>query len=248
MWIFGSAWLWVIAAGLVILAVAISATIARHLASPVVHVDKSNPKTPQVRLRQIVVPLTAVFVLALCLTLSGIYLLDSVPPSQPQTVGETLRDVGVALFGGLVVGAVVAVVQREFDRQLASRMANEDTQLTIDLTLVTQSVLDGIDLSGLDLTRHYLANKSLQHAQLGECNLAGSILRNSNLSDANLTGADLTGADLTSANLSRADLIGADLSGADLSNVRLNGIEFDETTRWPDGFDPSSIPKSPPDE
>src|SRR5438874_1608558 len=85
-------------------------------------------------------------------------------------------------------------------------------------------------------------------------NLAGALLLHSYLPAVRLVGTDLTGAKLTganlvvtnfsSANLTRADLTGACLMGADLRTAKLAGTIFthalyDQTTRWPTGFDPA---------
>ena len=55
--------------------------------------------------------------------------------------------------------------------------------------------------------------------------------------------ADLRGALLDDADLDEAFLVGAQLEGADLrsarlENARLRSCRFDETTRWPEAFDP----------
>jgi hypothetical protein len=70
-------------------------------------------------------------------------------------------------------------------------------------------------------------------AELHGVNLRGARLYHAVLFRANLAGADLTGADLRNAELS-----GADLRGANLTSTQLFGINYDEETRWPEGFDP----------
>lgn len=44
--------------------------------------------------------------------------------------------------------------------------------------------------------------------------------------------------DRTEVDLRDSDLRGADLSGAVCSDVRLDGARWDDTTRWPAGFEP----------
>ena len=187
--------------------------------------------------RTVLVLASLVFIVGLALTLVGIHLINSVPPWDTQVVGETLRDAGISVFGGLIVGFVVATVQRHFDAELAARTSEEEARRTIDLTLVTQQTLDGIDLSGVHLENRYLANKSFIHARFGDAFLNNSVLRHSNLSESDLTGADLTGADLREANMRNADLTGATLTSADLQGVTdLSTAIWDESTTWPHGF------------
>ena len=64
----------------------------------------------------------------------------------------------------------------------------------------------------------------------------GNILVDADLSDINFEGIDLSGANLRYADLTRANLRGADLRGANLSGVFFDGIEYDENTKWPQGF------------
>lgn len=68
--------------------------------------------------------------------------------------------------------------------------------------------------------------------------LSHTNLRNGNLNQASLWHVRLYGADLTGANLARADLRGADFSGALLHGADLTAARADDTTWWPDGFDP----------
>ena len=63
------------------------------------------------------------------------------------------------------------------------------------------------------------------------------------LSDRNLRNIDLSEADLSKATLTEAVLVGANLAGADLTGANLTGANLtmakaDETTIWPEGFDP----------
>ena len=56
----------------------------------------------------------------------------------------------------------------------------------------------------------------------------GASLREASLVEADLTDADFTGADLT----------GADLTGSMLVGARFHAARWDDTTRWPEGFEP----------
>ena len=92
-------------------------------------------------------------------------------------------------------------------------------------------------------------NAHLEYADLRKVDLFGADLRSADLSythlaAVNLRGADLEGADLTNADLTNADLRNsilksANLWNANLWNADLQGAEYNQQTRWPDGFDPA---------
>ncbi len=93
----------------------------------------------------------------------------------------------------------------------------------------------------------------LIHANLSNARMSGADLCRARLIGANLSGADLSKADLMGANLCKADLSGANLSesrlifsylmgtnlsGANLHKADLKEAKYDQTTIWPEGFDP----------
>jgi len=94
------------------------------------------------------------------------------------------------------------------------------------------------------------SNANLQHADFSSANLSNTKFINANLSYANLSDtisetANYTGANLSNANLQYARFYGANFSGAnlqnvDLSTVRFNRVEYDDSTKFPEGFDPKS--------
>jgi WD40 repeat protein len=91
-----------------------------------------------------------------------------------------------------------------------------------------------IDLSGIDLTWAVLSDADFKGS-----NLQGAILTGATLHRVDFGG----GVNLTFADLSRAEMVGADLTGvnfegANLEGVNLSGVRFDETTRFPKGFQP----------
>lgn len=98
---------------------------------------------------------------------------------------------------------------------------------------LTDAVLRGTSLARANLQDAYLSRANLQDANLGSADLRGAFLANANLRNAFLGDASLQGA-----NLQDADLRGADLRGANLRRADLNESIFDETTHWPNGFDP----------
>lgn len=94
------------------------------------------------------------------------------------------------------------------------------------------------------------SNANLQNADFSNANLTKTKFINANLSYANLSNtisetANYSGANLSNANLQYAKFYGANFSGAnleniDLSTVRFNRVEYDDSTKFPEGFDPKS--------
>src|SRR5262249_4978151 len=71
-----------------------------------------------------------------------------------------------------------------------------------------------------------------------EANFAGANLREANLQAALFNDASLKDADLTQADFRYAMLRGTDLRGAKLDEAMLDGVQYDESTRLPQGFVP----------
>jgi len=106
-----------------------------------------------------------------------------------------------------------------------------------------QVALDVVSTIELDENRHlqlYLAD--LRHAMLYERNLRRADLRLVKLQSADLRAANLTGAHLEGANLIGAVLLGADLTGAFTENTIMAGTQWNDETKWPDGFNPPAKP------
>lgn len=104
----------------------------------------------------------------------------------------------------------------------------------------TDAQYDEVNLDEADLSGVNLSNSNLSCGSMIRANLNGANLSNTDLSDANLTEANLKGANLNGANLNHAYLYSADLENTDLRGVALDYVEYDETTKFPGGFDPSS--------
>jgi len=110
---------------------------------------------------------------------------------------------------------------------------------------------------GLDLSGANLREAKFRNASLSGINLTGADLRNADLTGAVLFMADLTNADLRMATLGlrahgRLTLSGTDIRGADLSELEYSehsvhwpwrGVIYDNTTKWPPGFDPNVLAK-----
>lgn len=108
---------------------------------------------------------------------------------------------------------------------------------------LSQSFLIGADLRRADLTGVWFVRAVLIRAQLYQADLRSTVLWQARLDEADLratdlTAADLTGARLDSARLDLADLRGADFSRTDLANATFRGAVADDTTIWPEAFDP----------
>ncbi|MGR6920065.1 pentapeptide repeat-containing protein [[Actinomadura] parvosata] len=111
---------------------------------------------------------------------------------------------------------------------------------------LSESTLVGVDLTRADLTGARLAGAILPDAVLYQADLRDAVLTGVIAEGADLRATDLSKADLRKANLRGArldysDLRGATLRGAVLTGASLKRVVFDESTVWPDGFDPSSI-------
>lgn len=106
----------------------------------------------------------------------------------------------------------------------------------------------GANLVGASLRASNLTGANLLAANLRDANLSAANLRSANLRDADLrdvdlqwassVGADLRDADLRGADLLWSKLVGADLQGAKLEGCSLRHTNYDNTTHWPEGFNP----------
>jgi uncharacterized protein YjbI with pentapeptide repeats len=96
-------------------------------------------------------------------------------------------------------------------------------------------------LRGRSFARSNLYWAILADSDLSGCNFQGADLRGANLRGANLAGANLRDADLGLDALGGATRVqGADFSGAQLHGCKLEGAQYDDSTRFPAGFDPVS--------
>jgi hypothetical protein len=181
------------------------------------------------------------------LTLIGVAAIDeSAEPPKPytSTIAQTSRDLGIAVFGGGVVGGVFAAVQWITEEERSRRDAVRDQGLALALTLSTQRDLTGIDLQGLNLDDRYLAGKDFSDARLGDTQMRRVNLGQAKLIRADLTGANLQGAVLMGADLTDADLTGANLTGANLKATTFENVGYDDSTTWPADFSPPMLPRT----
>jgi hypothetical protein len=95
----------------------------------------------------------------------------------------------------------------------------------------------GAQLSGVSLVWVELTGVNFEGADLSHANLSGA-----NLSESNLSGStNLTFTDLSRADLRNTNLKGTRLEGANLEGIQLEGAVYDETTKFPLGFDPIRV-------
>ncbi len=117
--------------------------------------------------------------------------------------------------------------------------------------------LYGADLAGTDLTRADLRGTILLFADLSNADMEGANVEwayynrytfwPDDFTPERAFGpfADLRGLDLRDSGLYHADLHGVKLHGADLrrldlSNTNMTSVSYDDETKWPRGFDPST--------
>ncbi len=101
--------------------------------------------------------------------------------------------------------------------------------------------LTNADLSGVSFRAAVLVDAVLRQADLRDAVLVGAYASNADLRATDLSMADLRQAHLDHSRLNRADLRGADLTGADLAHADLTGAVVDDTTVWPEGFEPHGV-------
>jgi uncharacterized protein YjbI with pentapeptide repeats len=103
------------------------------------------------------------------------------------------------------------------------------------------------DLGYASMVKTNLFGANLEGASLAGADLTGADLRDAILNSAMLSNADLSGADLSFAEVRWATFDGANLTGANLSELFLldtafDGVCFDDSTVWPEGFqEPISV-------
>lgn len=101
------------------------------------------------------------------------------------------------------------------------------TNATLTRGSFIEADLCGADFTGAEMTKFCARNADLTGAKLPGVVLKGGRLVGAKFVDADLSGADLTG----------ADLCGTDFTGANLTGTVLAELVFDQTTKWPDGFE-----------
>lgn len=105
---------------------------------------------------------------------------------------------------------------------------------------LSHSKLDWAYLPSADLRRVNFSRASLHGANLSGANLCGANFEKTSMMGVNLEGADLADAYFCGAYLPGARLQEADLRFAILEDVKLRYARYDETTLWPEGFDPKA--------
>lgn len=113
--------------------------------------------------------------------------------------------------------------------------------------------LDGANLCHADLTGAYVVTATLRDAVLPGANLTRAYFSYAVLTGANFSSGPKEFCDATFVgppNLTETDLCSSNLAGADLkaasslTSAKLSHIHYDETTKWPERFQPP--PSQPP--
>ena len=91
------------------------------------------------------------------------------------------------------------------------------------------------------LENSHLSYSIFEKCNLTESNLQGINLSDAKFIYCNLRGANLRGANLRRANLQGTNLQGADLTGADLTGAVLTFITYDRYTKFPSNFDKTRL-------
>lgn len=149
------------------------------------------------------------------------------------TPGQNVAtDLGNALLGGLIVSAVLIVMQlaqQRRDEHSAAELRRQSERSTMLLILGLERDLSRVDLSDLDLSWFSLRGRDLSRSRSRRCclfrsNLERCDLTRGELNDADLTNAFLRGAILREAHLHRATLDHARMQEVDLSDAELFGV------------------------
>jgi uncharacterized protein YjbI with pentapeptide repeats len=143
---------------------------------------------------------------------------------------------GAKLTGAHMRGAHL----RSADLSKADLTAADIREANLGSVDLSNGVLNSARLSNTDLNNARLDRASGSNAMLDGANLYGGSLRYARFRSANFKGASLRASDLTQADLAGADLTGADLTDASLVGTTLKGARYDDTTRFPSGFDRAS--------
>ena len=122
--------------------------------------------------------------------------------------------------------------------------------------LIEAKALNGLVLSGEDLRGARFPYKELRGANFSDSDLTGATFQGSDLRAALFVGANLTstrffesdlrGVDFSGAVLRETQLLQARLEGADLSLAKIEAdsdfrATYDQTTKWPAGFNPDDV-------
>lgn len=107
------------------------------------------------------------------------------------------------------------------------------------------SVISDADFQNAKLHKAVMKYTVASDARFQRADLRGALLRYSVLTDVRFTEADCRGTDFSYCLLTDADFSGADLRGAIFSNAMLGGrfddkTVYDQSTKFPVGFDPKA--------
>jgi hypothetical protein len=147
------------------------------------------------------------------------------PQTNSKNIFETMYNVFFAVY------SLYHSLYINIDKYSVIEILSEN-KIAFLSNISTRNLLDGlpvINLSNTNLNGANLSGAYLSKTNLNNANLIGADLIRTNLSKANLSKANLSEANLIEADLSGANLSGAKLIGADLSGANLSGTKFVET-------------------
>jgi hypothetical protein len=168
--------------------------------------------------------------------LGGIYALERIARDSRQDHPQVVE----------VLTAYVrehAVVDRDVDDP--KWLGKPDTDVQAVLTVLGRRNLSHetepppwLNLPHTKLDRAMLFQARFRRVGLRGASLRKAYLIRADLSEAHLAAADLRAADLRGADLSGSELRGANLLETNLRDADLRDAWYDDTTAWPEGFDP----------
>lgn len=105
---------------------------------------------------------------------------------------------------------------------------------------------EGSIMFDVDMRRALIENSTFYAIQGYGSKFQSSILRNVRFLGSSMQGADFSGSILDGVSFGKdniehlSDISGADFSDVNLDSVRFEGVKYDSSTQFPDGFDPTS--------
>jgi hypothetical protein len=140
----------------------------------------------------------------------------------------------------------MSLIVRDRDGKVLHEVGGANDLESCDLRRADFSgqVLEGINIADSDLREADCTGADMYWANAFMANCEGAIFRDAQLNGAdlketNFRGADLRGAYISFDNLNGpAEMQGADLTGALLDDAVLTGCEYNDSTVFPEDFDP----------
>lgn len=157
---------------------------------------------------------------------------------QPHHAALAIRDVSLAILGGVVLSIGVFIVQLRVQAHVDDRYEDEARKRAVFHVLMTGHDLTGIDLEFQRLQNLYLSGRTFASARLSSAIFDGAVLRDCRFERAEMVGASMKAVDLAGSSFQGSDVTGVDFTGAEgLDRKAFRDAIWDSTTLWPEGFD-----------